>query len=146
VSSDADAGSRGLRAKQELAAVALARGATAEEAAQQAGCSLRSVRRWNAEDGAFRRRVAAMRREVTERALGLLCEGMTASAAVLRSLALNARSESVKLGAARAVVELGVKLRESDELAERVALLEEDQQQRQAWHGFASHGGNGRCT
>ena len=38
---------------------------------------------------------------------------------------MQAESESVRLNAAKAIIELGIKLRESEELAERVKQLEE---------------------
>ena len=46
------------------------------------------------------------------------------AAATLRGL-LGARNELVRLGAARAILELGVRLREAGELAERIAILED---------------------
>ena len=45
-------------------------------------------------------------------ALGRMADGMAEAADVLRGL-LNAESESVRLGAARSLMELGAKLRES---------------------------------
>jgi hypothetical protein len=38
---------------------------------------------------------------------------------------LNANAETVQLGAARSILELGVRLREHEDLAARVAALEE---------------------
>jgi hypothetical protein len=58
------------------------------------------------------------------RSLGRMADGMSDAADVLRQL-LAARSESVRLGAARSLLELGVKLRESVELEERLQALEE---------------------
>jgi hypothetical protein len=52
-----------------------------------------------------------------------MADGMSEAAAKLREL-LSAESESVCLGAARALVELTVKLRESTELEQRVTALE----------------------
>jgi HEAT repeat protein len=57
------------------------------------------------------------------RAMGNITEGMTDAATTLRKL-LKAKSESVRLSACRALLELGVKLRESVELEERIAELE----------------------
>jgi hypothetical protein len=57
------------------------------------------------------------------RALGKMADGMAEAAGTLREL-LTAESESVRLGAARSLLELGVKLRESVELEERLAALE----------------------
>jgi hypothetical protein len=58
------------------------------------------------------------------RALGKMADGMSEGAEVLRQL-LKARSETVRLGAARSMLELGVKLRESVEIEQRIATLEE---------------------
>jgi HEAT repeat protein len=58
-----------------------------------------------------------------QRSLGRMADGMTEAADVLRKL-LAAESESVRLGAARSLLELGVRLRDSVELEERVRELE----------------------
>jgi hypothetical protein len=52
---------------------------------------------------------------------------MASAADTLASLSQEAASESVRLSAARAVLELGTKLRESIELEERIAALESEQ-------------------
>jgi HEAT repeat protein len=57
------------------------------------------------------------------RCLGRMADGMAEAAEVLRQL-LNARSESVRLGAARALLELGLKVRDAVELGQRVEALE----------------------
>jgi hypothetical protein len=77
-------------------------------------------------DPAFRRRVAELRADMVQRSLGRMADGMSDAADKLRDL-LAAESESVRLGAARALLELGVKLRESVELEERLANLERQQ-------------------
>jgi hypothetical protein len=120
-----------LSPKQEAAALALAGGSTEGEAAALANCGSRTLRTWLATSPAFGRRVTALRAEMTGRALGRLVESMTAAADTLGALARGARSETVRLGAARAVLELGVKLRESIELEERIRALEERQPGRQ---------------
>jgi hypothetical protein len=53
-----------------------------------------------------------------------MADGMADAAAVLRKL-LAAESESVRLGAARSILELGNKLREAVEWEERLAALEQ---------------------
>jgi hypothetical protein len=113
-----------LSPKQEAAALALAAGLTIEAAAKAAKAGGRTVRTWLATVPAFPRRVAELRAEMTQRALGRLIEGMTSAADTLGYLARKAKAETVRLGAARAVLELGVKLRETVELAERIAALE----------------------
>ena len=61
---------------------------------------------------------------MVERALGKMSEGMVEAAETMRGL-LQANSEAVKLGAARSLLELGLKLRESVETKEQIRELEE---------------------
>jgi hypothetical protein len=113
---------RGRRNADEALALALATGQTLRAAAEATGIGQRTVtRRWADPD--FRRRVGELRAEMTSRALGRMADGMADAADMLRQL-LSAESESVRLGAARSLLELGVKLRESVELEERLAALE----------------------
>ena len=113
---------RGRRNADEALAAALAAGQTLRDAAVTAGLSERTaVRRWAEAD--FRRRVAELRAAAVERATGKLADGMAEAGDVLRAL-LKAESDSVKLGACRAMLEIGVKLRESVELETRLAALE----------------------
>lgn len=101
---------------------ALAAGATNREAGQVAGVSERTVRRRMADPG-FRARVHDVRGEMLSRALGELTDASVEAAATLRKL-LTARPPTVRLGAARAILELATRLRESTELGERVAAIE----------------------
>jgi hypothetical protein len=52
-----------------------------------------------------------------------MADGMAAAAKTLRKL-LKADADTVKLGAARSILELGNKLREAVELEQRLAALE----------------------
>jgi len=113
---------RGRRNADEALALAVASGQTLRDAAQTARVGERTAtRRWA--DADFRRRVAHLRGDMVQRSLGRMADGMAEAADVLRKL-LAAESESVRLGAARSLLELGVKLRESVELEERLADLE----------------------
>jgi hypothetical protein len=103
--------------------MALACGASPESAAQRAGLSLRTVYRRLAEPG-FQAQVRQVRGEVVRRAAGLFTAAGMASIKTLTALQEAAASEAVRLGAARAVIELGCKLRDSVELTERLAALE----------------------
>jgi HEAT repeat protein len=111
------------RKNADTLALALAAGDTAVEAATKVGMSERTVYRRLA-DPAFRRNVQALRGEMLGRALGRMANGMSEAADVLRSL-LAAKSETVRLGAARSLMEIGAKLRESVELEARLQALEE---------------------
>ena len=102
---------------------ALAGGATVKAAAKSAGLGRRTAYR-RLEDPAFRRRASDARSEMLARAVGPLAYASTAAARKLRE-PLDAASEAVRLGACPAILELGTKLCESDELAGRIAALEE---------------------
>src|SRR5688500_6143352 len=102
---------------------ALAAGATAEAAAKAAGVSESTVHR-RLRESDFRQRVAEARDAMVSRAVARLSDTATLAADGLREL-LRARSETVRLGAARATLELGSKLREQEDLVERVRALEE---------------------
>lgn len=101
---------------------ALACGGTVEAAAQTAGVSVPTVRRRLAEP-AFRKAVEEARAESVSRAVARLSATSTLAADCLREL-LKAKSETVRLGAARAILELGAKYREAEDLAVRLAELE----------------------
>src|SRR5437870_3553232 len=94
--------------------LAMAEGRTVREAASVANVSERTATRRLA-DPDFHRRVVEARAEMMARALGKLADGMAEAADALRQL-LGAKSESVRLGAARSILELGNKLRESAEI------------------------------
>jgi len=106
----------------------LAAGAKVEDAARSAGMSGRTAYR-RLEDPAFRRRVSEARGQALERALGRLADTSGAAAETLAAL-LSAESETARLGAARSILELGSKLRESAELEARIAALEAAAEQR----------------
>ena len=101
---------------------ALAAGGTVEAAAKHAGVSTATAHRRLA-DPDFRRRVAEAQNEAVARAVARLAATSTLAADTLRAL-LTAESEQVRLGAARAVLDLGARLREQLDLAERIAAIE----------------------
>ena len=110
------------RRKRDSALIAaLAGGATIRDAAAVAGVSESTVHR-RLDDPDFRRRVADARAEMLSRAVSQLADASTEAVATLRAL-LDAEAETVRLGSARAILELGAKLRES-ELERRIAALE----------------------
>jgi hypothetical protein len=103
--------------------VALAAGQTAREAAEIAGVAERTVFR-RLVDPAFRRRAAELRADMMQRALGKLAEGMAEAADALRNL-LASGSDAVKLAAARAILEIGPRLRDTVEFEQRLNALEQ---------------------
>ena len=135
---------------------ALAAGVTQQEAAERVGVGERTVRRWLA-DATFRAKLTQLQREMTERALATLTDCLTVAALTLRHLMLSAKGEAVRLGAARSIFELHVRLKENAELKEELQLLaqrmeeiEGRRQQRRAYeyssrNGTAPHTTNGRA-
>jgi hypothetical protein len=116
--------SGGARKNADSALItALACGGTVEASAQAAGVSGATVYRRLTEPD-FRRRIDEARADMVSRAVARIGAASTLAADTLREL-LKARSETVRLGAARAILELGAKLREHEDLAERITALEE---------------------
>src|SRR5579862_3756573 len=112
----------GRRKGDMVLILALASGNTVRSAARQAGIGERTAARRMA-DAAFRQRVQETRAALVERALGKLARGSARAVETLRKL-LKSDSDTVKLGAARTILELGSKLRESVELEKRIIDLE----------------------
>lgn len=105
---------------------ALAGGATHADAAATAGVSPRTVRR-RLDDPAFKAQVQVTRADLVESAVGILARVTTTAAETLAQLLDKNIAPTVRLGAARAVIELGAKLREQQDLEGRIAALEERQ-------------------
>jgi hypothetical protein len=98
-------------------------GATVVEAADAANVSERTVYR-RLHDSEFREQLLAGRDELLCRTTGELVEASTEAVATLRDLLSPQSPAAQRLGAARAILDLSMRLREAGELAERVARLE----------------------
>ena len=101
----------------------LACGASVEAAARQCKVSDRTVYRRLADPG-FRAQVQAARGEMVTRSAGLLTAAAGEAVRTLLSLQKESTPPAVRLGAARAVLELGIKVRELADLEVRLAALE----------------------
>jgi hypothetical protein len=113
------------RAKEgETLILALACGATVEAAARQCQLSERTVYR-RLKDRTFRNRVQEARAEMVKRSAGMLTAAAGESVRTLLALQKESAPPAVRLGAARAVLELGIKVRELADLETRLAALEE---------------------
>jgi hypothetical protein len=115
---------RGRHTADEALLLALACGATAESAALKAGVSVRTVHRRLADPG-FCRRLQAVRADLVQRTAAALTAAATEAVRTLLELLKAPAPAAVRLGAARAVLEFGVKLREAGEMDERLRALEE---------------------
>ena len=103
-------------------AVLLAAGSTAVDAAAKVGIHERTVRRW-LDEPVFRSDVERLRAEMVTAALGRLSATMATAAEELGDL-IKSPDPHVRYKAARAVIELAAKLRETVELERRVEELE----------------------
>ncbi len=104
--------------------VALASGESIRRAARTARVSQQTVSR-RLEDADFRRRLARLRARMVDEAIGQLSRGMARAGRTLRRLLTTAQSESVRLGAARTILEMHCRLKEAGEIEERLQALEE---------------------
>ena len=99
-------------------------GASVDQAARQCSLSTRTVYRRLA-DSAFRQQLQALRADLVQRTAGALTAAATEAVRTLLELQKPSAPPAVRLGAARSVLELGLKLREAADLEERLAALEE---------------------
>jgi HEAT repeat protein len=113
---------RGGTGRRLAVTLALARGLSQQAAAAECGSSERTVSRWMAQP-AFRQEVSRLRGDLIGAAVGRLAGAMTEAADTLYQL-LKAESETVRRGAARDLLELGLRGRQVSELEDRLADLE----------------------
>ena len=116
------AGDRGKRGSDAHLVAALAAGASVPAAARAGGVSEATVYR-RLREPAFRRQVDEARAEMLGRALARLSATCSRAATTLADL-LAAESESVRLGAARSILDVALRWREQDELARRLDNIE----------------------
>jgi hypothetical protein len=103
---------------------ALLAGSTYEDAARATGYSRSTVSR-RMRDAAFRDQLDALRRDVIARAADLLAAQTVASVDTLARLRDNtALSAGIRARAARDLLDLALRYRDSSELAARVAAIE----------------------
>jgi uncharacterized alpha-E superfamily protein len=102
---------------------ALACGATAEQAARKVDVAVRTVFRRLA-DPDFKDQVKAAQAELLKRTCGALTAGSLAAVQTLMELQKPGATPAVRLGAARAVLELALKVRDASDFEEWLALLE----------------------
>ena len=119
--------------------LALACGATVEAASRQCGLAERTIyRRLN--DAAFKSRLQSVRADMVGRSAGLLTAAASEAVRTLLALQKESAPPAVRLGAARAVLEVGMKLREVVDLQNRMDELEQlvetlqKQQPANAWN------------
>lgn len=105
------------------AAVMLAQGASVRSTAAKVGVSERTVHRWRT-NPKFRARVEELRTEMTDQVVGGLVSASRAAVAELHRLMTQSGNDTVRLGAARCILDKLLLLHEHFELSERVKALE----------------------
>lgn len=113
-----------LSAKQHNAIAALMVKANVRQAAEEANVPERTLYRWLA-DPVFAAEYRLARREATNQAIARLQHVSGAAVSELLRLALNARSEAVRLGAVAKILDMSIKAVELEDLAARLQALEE---------------------
>jgi hypothetical protein len=114
----------GRKTANEKLLMALAVGGTVEQAAQAAGVSRRTAHR-RLRDPDFLRRLRQTKRDLSQRTADMLCGACGEAVKTLVALLREPAPFAVRLGAARAIVELSMKTREAGELEERLNDLED---------------------
>jgi hypothetical protein len=114
---------RPRRRGEELLLGALAAGHTYPEAAKLANLSLATVKRRMA-DPLFRLELDDLKRQVTQQTAASLGDASTSAVATLKAL-LADRDPWVRLRSSQAILDVTIKYRETLELTERLAALEE---------------------
>jgi hypothetical protein len=115
---------RGRKNADQLLLMALACGATVEAAARSAGVSQATVYRRLLEL-AFCRKLEQTKADMVQRTSGALTAAGSEAVRALLELLRGAKAEAVRLGAARSVLELGMKVREREDLEKRLTALEQ---------------------
>ena len=113
----------GRKSADDALAVAIACGSTVEAAAQKAGVSTRTAFKRMA-DPAFQQRLGRVRAEMVGRATAMLTAAAMEAVKTLLDLQGKTVPASSRLGAAKAVLEVGNRLRLEGELLGRMEALE----------------------
>jgi hypothetical protein len=119
--------SQGRRSADDLLLMTLACGATVEAAAQKAGVSRATVLR-RLREPKFQQRLQDFRSDMVKRTAGMLTAASMEAVKTLLDLQKVSVPAAVRLGAARSVLEIGIKVREVSDLEERLSALEQQAQ------------------
>src|SRR5580658_7548497 len=115
---------RGKKMADDGFMAAIACGSTIENAAAKVGIS-RSTAFRRLEDPDFQKRLAAFKADIVKRSTDMLTAANLEAIKTLLDLQKQGTPAAIRLGAARSIIELGMRLRETSDLAERLAAVEE---------------------
>jgi hypothetical protein len=114
---------RGRKNADDAFLTALSCGSTVENAAAKAGIGRRTAHR-RLKEPEFLRRLTELKADMVKRATAMLTAAGLEGVKTIVSLQGPSNPPSVRLGAARAALELGMRFRDSTEMEERLAALE----------------------
>ncbi len=103
--------------------VSIAFGKTVRESAKEVGVAERTAYRW-LQKSENRMRVNSLRSEYCEQAVGHLAQCAVKAVMTMREL-LDSCSDSIRLNAARSILDFGMQLRQFSEFEQRIQQLEE---------------------
>lgn len=107
----------------EKLALAIASGLSIDQTAAQIGVSRSTVlRRWR--DPVVKKRVASLRQEITDRAIGQLVETLHEAILTLKRLMVESESDGIRLKAAAQLLDTGLKAAAIAQLEARIVELE----------------------
>ena len=110
--------------KKEALAVALIEAPSVVEACRRAGVSTNSAYRWLREDAEFRELFRSTKRRLLDLALARLEGIVTRAISTLEEVLESGTHKPARVSASRTVLEMVLKLREHDEILERLEALE----------------------
>jgi hypothetical protein len=114
---------RGRRNVDSLLIMALACGATLENAAANVGVSKATAYR-RSQEPEFQQELSKTKAEMVARTASMLTAAAGEAVKTLLALQKDSTPPASRLGAAKAILELGVRFRELGELGERIAAIE----------------------
>jgi hypothetical protein len=115
---------RGRKNADQVLAMTLAFGATLEAAAEKAGVSAKTAYR-RSKDPSFRERILEIRAELVTRTSATITAAGQEFVKTLLELVKPPTPPAVRLGAAKAGLEIGMKAREIASLETRIAAMEQ---------------------
>jgi hypothetical protein len=114
---------RGRKNADEVFLTALACGSTVEHAAQKAEIGRRTAHR-RLQDVEFQRRLSQVKSDMHKRATAMLTAASMEAVKTLLGLQESSMPPGIRLGAARSILEIGNRFRDSTELLERMEAIE----------------------
>lgn len=116
---------------RDRAIVALLSAKTLTDAAERAGVAERTIRRWLADDDAFKAALADARRAAFQAGMSRV-QALTADAvSTLEALLATDVSDAVRLGAARTIAEIGIHQQDAEQILRRLDEIESLQREQE---------------